>query len=145
MSYKIIKHKKSGHYRYEVVPSGWEKNNITWWPENGLLTKQKIAESSPEPLGWFQTPSILKRKNIGSFEQAMVELCEMIQNSSTEEEVGVENYDNEADARKFRAQNRSKAREPPVLKNKMLPFGVSIAFFFSFFRKCLSIILINFF
>lgn len=86
MSFKIIKFKLNGYFRYEVVPSGWEANGFTWLPKNGLSTKQKLEDSLPESVGWFQTPSLLKKTLTVSFHQAMNELFEMLHYSSTEDE-----------------------------------------------------------
>ncbi|XP_055837843.1 uncharacterized protein LOC129906193 isoform X2 [Episyrphus balteatus] len=84
--YKIVKTVNNGKNELSVVPSGWEKNGILYWPSKtaGAAAMLSIEDplSVPGKKGWSKHKCIVQRRNIKwDFETAEREVKKMLAES----------------------------------------------------------------
>lgn len=80
MPFKIIKVFENGTSSIEVVPSNWEKDGTSWWPQSGLKKKQKDEYLQPDNT-FYKLTCELKRDNLETFEKAD-EICGIMEQES---------------------------------------------------------------
>lgn len=87
MSFKVVQlEKKNGQLELAAVPTGWEKDNILFWPvgvRNSALFKD--PNSVPQTAGgkWQRYNCEVKRKDLETYEQASAQIDLMENESDT--------------------------------------------------------------
>lgn len=85
--FKIVQTTENGLTKLTVVPSGWEKNGVLYWPTS---SKCDISDSSSKPDSkWKQFPCQLKRTGFITYQQANEELDAMAAQSDTDDALSV--------------------------------------------------------
>lgn len=89
MPFKIIKVFKNGTSSIEVVPSNWEKDGKSWWPQSGLKKKQKDEFLHPDNT-FYSLPC--ERDNLETYKKAD-EICTIMeqQSDTDDQEIAVNN------------------------------------------------------
>lgn len=87
--FKIVQTNEPGSPKplLALIPCGWEKNGILWWPSNGT-NKQEIAKMMKNPaclpqVGWLETAAKVKRTGIETYKNGQKMLNDMLDQSDS--------------------------------------------------------------
>lgn len=87
--FKIVQTKEPGSPKplLALIPCGWEKNGVLWWPSNGT-NRQEIAKMMKNPaclpqVGWLEVATKVKRTGIETYKNGQKMLKDMLDQSDS--------------------------------------------------------------